>query len=299
MAEPSPNKGVFRWTWARARARLNQFLLGGAGLTLAVAFASAFLALPSNPTLIDRLKNGAVGAGMAIAIVIVATMSHALLRAPYEQRNVLRSIARISGQEITTLQESLSHKPLDAKHEAELRAAMTKMFVHPGNLELKDRMSLDDLKAHFPDRQIWTLRDELFALATQHQELYDAYNREFKGALINLGLESYERQIDQIMHMLLLNKASRPEHWNRVPHDKDRVVLRVANSPVAGPVTPSEAEDIQAKLVALVQDIPNWESRKRVVQPDERSVELRKLMRREITDLELASFDGTGPCSHC
>jgi hypothetical protein len=83
---------VLRWALTRAKAHLDRFLVGTVVLGIVSLFVSNTLVLPANPSAGQRLLYGVVGLMLAAAVVVVIVFGYAFLRAPYEQRAVLRDL---------------------------------------------------------------------------------------------------------------------------------------------------------------------------------------------------------------
>jgi len=60
-------QGVFRWAFSQARRRLNTFLVGGVVLAIVYIVVSALISLPAAPSWSQRVWNGLVALGLAVA----------------------------------------------------------------------------------------------------------------------------------------------------------------------------------------------------------------------------------------
>src|SRR6202521_1056884 len=88
---PNPRRGVSRWSLVRARAHLKGVLVTFFGIPLVIGSMGGLIGLPKHPTLGDRVEQAVVSAVAAFVILGALALLYALIRAPYEQRNALRS----------------------------------------------------------------------------------------------------------------------------------------------------------------------------------------------------------------
>lgn len=75
-------ESILRWAWAATQRQLGGFVLGGVGLGLTAAVLSAFVTLPPNPTLVDRLIYGLVPLVGGVVLTVGLGWLWNLSRAP-------------------------------------------------------------------------------------------------------------------------------------------------------------------------------------------------------------------------
>lgn len=86
-----PTLGVVRWSWRRARHHFKGLLVTVIAFPLVSAVVGAeFKPLPLSASVNARLEQGLVSAAVAVGIMIVLVLGFVFLRAPYEQRDLLR-----------------------------------------------------------------------------------------------------------------------------------------------------------------------------------------------------------------
>jgi len=84
------SKGVIRWSAQRAHQHLQAVVIAAIAIPLAAVIAALFIALPSHPTITDRIVQEAEALAVGLLIVLLVAFVYAFLLAPYEQRNTLR-----------------------------------------------------------------------------------------------------------------------------------------------------------------------------------------------------------------
>jgi hypothetical protein len=93
-----PSHGSFRWAWRRGQAHLVGFFVGVVMLgVLAIAIAN-LITVPSNATVKERIAYGILAFLVSVLLASIVAFSWALIRAPYEQRDMLhRDSRRLQG----------------------------------------------------------------------------------------------------------------------------------------------------------------------------------------------------------
>jgi hypothetical protein len=201
--------------------------------------------------------------------------------------------------------ETLSRQPLDSRHEAELREGIDQLLTHPGNLDAKARMLIADLQSHHHGHGVWKLRDELFETSARHQETAMAYDAQLTSELDRLDFGPYRQWVAQIVMTQPFNMPSDlpseypPWYWSCAAVVGNASDLRLANWPIARVATMDEALTAYEKVLHLWREVPRWETTKATRTPDQRLLEVRKLLETEVADVKLATLSGTGPCAHC
>jgi hypothetical protein len=82
---------AFSWALKRAGQHLDRFLVGGIVLGVAVIGAGNVLAAPRSATALERFGYSVAAFLVAALLAVSAAYGWALFRAPYEQRNALRT----------------------------------------------------------------------------------------------------------------------------------------------------------------------------------------------------------------
>lgn len=100
---PSPERGVFRWAWRRAARRRAQFWVATVIFSAVLSAITAFIVLPPNLTLVQKVLGALTALGAATVAVVASTYILALMAAPYQQRNALR-------RTVSELQASVSRE---------------------------------------------------------------------------------------------------------------------------------------------------------------------------------------------
>jgi hypothetical protein len=75
----------------RAHQHLQAVVVTAIGIPLAATIAGLFIALPTHPTLADRVVQAAEALGVGLLVVSLLALVYAILVAPYEQRRLLRN----------------------------------------------------------------------------------------------------------------------------------------------------------------------------------------------------------------
>ena len=102
-----PYKGVIRWSAHRAKEHFAGVLSTVVAIPVIAAVVAAFISLPPKPTPVDQAKNALIGLGSGIFLVIVIATLYSLLRAPYEQRALLRNQLSAQRAEVGELEASI------------------------------------------------------------------------------------------------------------------------------------------------------------------------------------------------
>lgn len=114
---PSPESGVFTWAWYHAKEIRARFWVGAALFSLVVALIVSRVPLPKHPTATQNLIATALAIVGAAIMTGVGTYVCALVAAPLQQRNVLRSELSESAAKIAALQAA----PVTRAHGDRLR----------------------------------------------------------------------------------------------------------------------------------------------------------------------------------
>ncbi len=100
---PSPASGVFRWAWYRAKEFRARFWVGAAVFAVIVAFIVSRLPLPPHPTATQNLIASVLAVIGATVVTGVGSYAYALVAAPFQQRNMLRTQLSESANTIAAL----------------------------------------------------------------------------------------------------------------------------------------------------------------------------------------------------
>ena len=138
----SPEWGVFRWAWYRAKEYRTRFWVGAALFSLVVAVIISRLPLPPHPTADQNLIATVLAVVGATAATGVGTYACALAAAPFQQRNVLRTRVHEASAVIAALRVS----PVPQAHGVRLRETATRLRT-----SLQDYAPLD----YGDDPDIW------------------------------------------------------------------------------------------------------------------------------------------------
>jgi len=114
---PSPEWGVFRWAWYRAKEYRARFWVGAALFSLIVALIVSRLPLSPHPTANQNLIATALAIIGATVLTGIGSYTCALVAAPFQQRNALRT--RLAGA--TTTIAALQAAPVSQTHGDQLR----------------------------------------------------------------------------------------------------------------------------------------------------------------------------------
>jgi hypothetical protein len=85
----SPNRGVVRWAWQRSVQHRAKFWVGAVAFSVTLSLTGAFVVLPPNPTIAQKVLAAAGILTATTILVMLATYIPALLAAPFQQRNAL------------------------------------------------------------------------------------------------------------------------------------------------------------------------------------------------------------------
>ncbi len=252
--------------------------------------------------------------GIVLAFAVVLLVLGGLFRAPsylnHEQSLTVEHLrAEIVLQtdahdelhrKVRELEDKLSRKPLDPKHEDDLRSIIDKLLIHPANLDAREGLLVLDLEAHQPKREVWSLRKELLDMSARSQQAYKAFDDQLVGELDRLDFGPYRRWVEQIAatRRTLPKQAPPPWAWNCVTSGGS-TDLRLDNWPVARVTTVEEALAAYNKVIELWNAVPDWETYKALWHSDPQYSQVKQSLADEIADLKLTNFAGTGPCEHC
>jgi hypothetical protein len=106
---PSPESGVFRWAWYRAKEFRGRFWVAAAVFSLIVALIVSRLPLPPHPTSTQNLIATVLAIVGATIMTGVGSYVCALVAAPFQQRNALRSQLSESKATIAALRARSRH----------------------------------------------------------------------------------------------------------------------------------------------------------------------------------------------
>lgn len=151
---PSPQWGVFRWAWYRARESRARFLVGALVFSLIVAVIVSRLPLPPNPTATQNLIATVLAVIGATIVTVVGSYAWALAAAPFQQRNALRTQLSESQAAITALYAA----PVSQAHGDRLRQIAARLRERVEHHEPLDYGADPDtwrraFHEHFPDLQ--------------------------------------------------------------------------------------------------------------------------------------------------
>jgi hypothetical protein len=192
-------------------------------------------------------------------------------------------------------------KPLSPRHEADIRGAIDNLFKRPEQMTWQERMALHDLQMHQRERELWALRDELFALNAEAERAYKAYADQLSTELDRLGFGEYRRWVEDIAgqrtHIYVAAEYP-PWDWN-CSSLAGGVDIRLNNYPIARITTIESALSAYERIMQLWRAIPTWRTTQELRQQNTRPAHLKQLIEIEEADLRLTDFAGTGPCDHC
>jgi len=114
---PSPESGVFRWAWYRAKEYRARFWVGAAVFALIVALLVSRVPLPPHPTAAQNLVASVLAVIGATILTGVGSYVCALVAAPFQQRNTLRAQLLDSANTIAALRAA----PVSQSHGGRLR----------------------------------------------------------------------------------------------------------------------------------------------------------------------------------
>src|SRR6266699_3019810 len=104
-AKSSPSRGSLRWAWTRARSHVGRFLVSGVILGVLTAVANTLVVIPQNASSSERIAY-TVGAFLgAVLVTLIAAYVWAFIRAPYEQRDALRTAMATTRAEVQALMD--------------------------------------------------------------------------------------------------------------------------------------------------------------------------------------------------
>ena len=154
MDTPSPESGVFRWAWYRAKEFRARFWIGAAVFSLIVAVIVSRLPLPPNPTATQNLIATVLAVTGAAIVTVIGSYACALVAAPFQQRNALR--AQLS--ESTAAVAALRAAPVPHAHGDRLRQIAARLRECVEHHEPLDYGTDPDtwrrsFREHFPELQ--------------------------------------------------------------------------------------------------------------------------------------------------
>lgn len=114
---PSPDWGIFRWAWYRAKELRARFWVGALVFSLIVAVIVSRLPLPPHPTATQNLIATVLAIIGAAIMTGIGSYACALVAAPFQQRNALRTQLSESARTIAALRAA----PVPQAHGDRLR----------------------------------------------------------------------------------------------------------------------------------------------------------------------------------
>jgi hypothetical protein len=180
----SPEWGVFRWAWHRAREYRARFWVGATVFSLMVALIISRLPLPPHPTASQNLIATVLAIVGATVLTGIGSYACALAAAPFQQRNALRARLAAASATIATLRTT----PVPQEHGDRLRriAVQLRRSVQGGS-----RLDYGDDPAawsrafheHFPD-----LRSVL-GQASEADAALEALQEQFQREIAGEGMD--------------------------------------------------------------------------------------------------------------
>ncbi len=98
-----PSRAFFRWAWYRAKDFRSRFWVGAAVFSLIVALVVSRLPLPPHPTATQNLIASVLAIVGATVMTGASSYACALVAAPFQQRNMLRTQLSESANKIADL----------------------------------------------------------------------------------------------------------------------------------------------------------------------------------------------------
>jgi hypothetical protein len=102
-----PYKSGLRWAWNRAGQHVKGFTLATVVFSVVAAAVSSIVREPPNPTVLDHFETAGVGVIAGLVFVAVLAFVYALVVAPYEQRNQLRTDLRTERSKVAQLADPI------------------------------------------------------------------------------------------------------------------------------------------------------------------------------------------------
>lgn len=121
MDTPSPAWGVFRWAWYCAKEFRARFWVGAVVFSVIVALIISRLPLPPHPTATQNLIATVLAVIGAALVTGVGSYACALVAAPFQQRNTLRTQLSESANVVAALRAALRAAPVPQEHGDRLR----------------------------------------------------------------------------------------------------------------------------------------------------------------------------------
>lgn len=151
---PSPEWGVFRWAWYRAKEFRVRFWVAVVVVPLIVAVIVSRLPLPPHPSATQNLIATVLAVIGATIVTVIGSYAGALMAAPFQQRNALRT--RLS--EYADTIAALKAAPVSQAHGDRLRqiaARLRDCVEHNEPLDYGTDAATwrDAFREHFPDLQ--------------------------------------------------------------------------------------------------------------------------------------------------
>lgn len=158
MDTPSPESGVFRWAWYQAKEFRARFWVGAAVFSVIVALIVSRLPLPPHPTATQNLIATVLAVIGAAVVTGVGSYACALVAAPFQQRNTLRTDLAESAKTIAALRAALRAAPVPQPHGDRLRQIAARLRECVEHNEPLDYGTDPDtwrcaFHKHFPDLQ--------------------------------------------------------------------------------------------------------------------------------------------------
>lgn len=117
----NPHQGIIKWSGKRVHDRFAGALSALIVVPLMIGVISAFITIPAHPSAFDRIMSSAIAILGSAAIVATGIYVYSLLRAPFEQRNILREETISQTAELAEIRDSA----FEALHLVELEQIRT------------------------------------------------------------------------------------------------------------------------------------------------------------------------------
>jgi len=239
-----------------------------------------------------------IGGVVGLTAALFMMFLWCFVRAPYQQRNQLR---RAMG--------ALSRKPLNSKHEADLRSVLPLLTKVDASPSYRDLLLFADFEAHVPDSPVWRWREEYADLAPK----LDAAIQQFRGRLPQLIKDrnvmamwqrcgALESILTERFRQLLEGRPTPvpPWEWTFEPDDSGIGDVALDGGWVlASRQRPEEFSSIRDFVNRLWTEMPTWPEVCDRLQLEPRVKKLRTALEVHGADLQLTNLAGTGPCDHC
>ena len=261
-------------------------------LTLMVTLLGSFIVIAFGG---DALL--AVGVGIVVCALVIAGA------AVWEKR--IRPQPRMA-TDATPVPAVAAPRPLRAAHEAALRSVVARLGAADLSNTERDRLIFEDLKIHFPDNPVWADQVELestskrywdgkYEYRTMLYEILETWG--LRGTPANLIETAFDKRMEEWRSGRLTAQPS--WGWSYIP-GVDGIGAATLEGNVMWPLaTPEEYEANQRHVTDLWLMVQGWESAKDYAWLGPRINQLKGQIASARAALELANFDGTGPCPNC